>query len=292
MLLFAAIITFCSLLSFMSLFWLSYLQVKSPFLGGLYVFGSSITDDQTRIYQAGTVVVISVAFAGAYLALFRRLLDQLNNDDIYPISFHYYSIWLISAMVIGAIVRHVAGIFGVNAADSAIILVIAFAIGAAPSPFFSRLIHWAFNRLEVWGDKDDPKKEDRPSNLNLLMIDGLQNAKIDRLSELDINDAQVLACQNPFTLWVRLPYDLGLIVDWISQAQLYVCVRDDGLQKARNQEITDIHKFVSLLKDGNASAALCKAIGLEPSFVPPLLASLEHDPSFVRLREVKVAMVG
>ena len=45
-------------------------------------------------YQSATLVFAGVAFVGAYLALFRRLLDQLNNNDIYPISFHYYSAWL------------------------------------------------------------------------------------------------------------------------------------------------------------------------------------------------------
>lgn len=62
-------------------------------------------------------------------------------------------------------------------------------------------------------DKDDPSRSSMPTNLNLLMIDGLANEKIDRLAELEISDAQVLSCQNPFLLWVRLPYDLGLIVD-------------------------------------------------------------------------------
>ena len=130
-----------------------------------------------------------------------------------------------------------------------------------------------------------------PSNLNLLMIDGLANEKIDRLAELGISDAQVLSCQNPLILWVRLPYDLALIVDWIAQAQLYVCLREEGFRKAREQQIGDIHKFVSVLSNAAAASDLCGELGLKPSYVAPLLASFNESPYFVRLREVKQAML-
>ena len=290
-LLFATIITFCSLISFMGLFWPTYLQQPTVILDGLHTITNSSIDEITK-YQSGTLVVSAVAFLGAYLALFKRLLDQLNNNDIYPISFHYYSVWLIGSMIIAAIMRHVVSIFGVAADDSSSLVILGFAIGAAPAPFFTAFVHWAFKHLNITGDKDDPDPTNMPSNLNLLMIDGLANDKIDRLSELDITDAQVLSCQNPLTLWVRLPYDLGLIVDWISQAQLYVCLREEGLRKARAQQITDVHKFVSVLSDAAASADLCTELGLKPAFVGPLLKSLAENPCFARLREVKAAMIG
>jgi hypothetical protein len=145
--------------------------------------------------------------------------------------------------------------------------------------------------LNISGDKDDPSRDNMPSNLNLLMIDGLANEKIDRLSELGISDAQVLSCQNPLILWVRLPYDLALIVDWIAQAQLYVCLREEGFRKARAQQIGDIHKFVSVLSNSAAATDLCGELGLKPTYVAPLLASFNESPYFVRLREVKEAML-
>jgi len=290
MILFAVIIIFCSLLSFMSIYIENDFRFKTSLLGGLYVLQENLTNSQIATYQSGTLIVSAIAFFGAYLALFSRLLNQINTNDLYPISFHYYSLWLITAMVLAAVMRHAASIWGIT--ESPAILVIALAIGAVPAPFFTSFIHWAFNKLNIVGDKADPKRDDMPSNLNLLMIDGLANDKIDRLSELGISDAQILSCQNPFTLWVRTPYDLGLLVDWISQAQLYVCLREDGLRKARALEIGDIHKFVEALSDGTAAADLCTELGLKPSYVGPLLTSFNEDPSFVRLREVKRAMVG
>jgi hypothetical protein len=292
MLLFAVIIVFCSLISFLALFRLDVFEPKSTLLGGLHVLEDNVINDghQISVYQSGTLVVSAVAFIGAYLALFNRLLNQINNNDIYPISFHYFSVWLITAMVLAAVMRHFASVFPIIK-DSAALLVVALAIGAVPAPFFTAFIHWAFSQLKISGDKDDPKRDNMPSNLNLLMIDGLANEKIDRLSELGISDAQVLSCQNPLILWVRLPYDLALIVDWIAQAQLYVCLREEGFQKARAQQIGDIHKFVSVLSNPAAASDLCGELGLKPSYVAPLLASFNESPYFVRLREIKEAML-
>jgi hypothetical protein len=273
----------------MALFWQNDFAPKSTLLGGLYVLQDGMTVDKIETYQSGTLVVSAIAFVGAYLALFNRLLNQINNNDIYPISFHYFSVWLITAMVLAAVMRHFAEAFGIK--ESAVLLGIALAIGAVPAPFFTAFIHWAFGKLNISGDKDDPKRESMPTNLNLLMIDGLANEKIDRLAELEISDAQGLCCQNPFMLWVRLPYDLGLIVDWIAQAQLYVCLREEGFRKARSLQIGDIHKFVSVLSDSKAAPDLCEELGLKPSYVAPLLASLNDNPCFVRLREVVRAML-
>jgi hypothetical protein len=192
-------------------------------------------------------------------------------------------------MLLAAVMRHFAVVFGVR--DNAVLLGIALAIGAVPAPFFSAFIHWAFGKLNISGDKDDPSRGCMPTNLNLLMIDGLANEKVDRLAELEISDAQVLSCQNPFMLWIRLPYDLGLIVDWIAQAQLYVCLREEGFRKARSLQIGDIHKFVSVLGDPTAASDLCGELGLKTSYVAPLLASLNDSPCFVRLREVVRAML-
>jgi hypothetical protein len=289
MLLFAAIILFCSILSFMALFRPDDLGLKSTLLGGLHVLQENLDSEHIKKYQSGTLVVAAIAFIGAYLALFNRLLNQINNNDIYPISFHYYSVWLITAMTLAAVMRHFASVFGMD--ESAVLLAIALAIGAVPAPFFTAFIHWAFGKLNISGDKDDPSRVDMPSNLNLLMIDGLANEKIDRLAELGISDAQVLSCQNPLILWVRLPYELALIIDWIAQAQLYVCLREDGFRKARAQQIGDIHRFVSVLSYSPAASELCEDLGLRPSYVAPLLASLNQSPCFVRLRELKEAML-
>ena len=139
--------------------------------------------------------------------------------------------------------RHTIRIFG-DASDALftgdlsnsatpLLLLLGFGIGFAPDLFILAMTRKAFQAVKVWGSRADPDEKSRPKSLPLLMIDDLTREKIDRLNELEIDSSEVLALQNPFRLLPRVPYDLSLLVDWIAQAQLYVLVKDDVLQKLR-----------------------------------------------------------
>ena len=291
---FSWVISFCALVSFMGLFWPNYLESRSFILGGMHPpFGAlpNMQNSDLAQYQSITLVAAGFAFIGAYIALFSRILGQLNNDDMYPISFYYYAAWLIAAMMIASIFRHIIDVYdGTSAVNNSIIVLVSFAIGAAPAPFFAALLRKAFKWAKILGDKGDPAENDLPTNLNLLMIDGIGRDKIDRLEELGVADAKSLSCQNPFTIWARLPYEFDLIVDWISQAQLYGILREDGFKQARTLQVTDIHRFVATLSDPKAAADFCVAQGMRPALGATTLVSLAEDPAYYRLREVRDAM--
>ena len=87
-----------------------------------------------------------------------------------------------------------------------------------------------------------------------------------------------------------MPYDLGLILDWIAQAQLYALVRDDVLQKLRAIYIRNVFDLDIRLKDDHARQQLCEALGLAETGAKGILQQLECDTSYLRLREVKEAM--
>jgi hypothetical protein len=100
----------------------------------------------------------------------------------------------------------------------------------------------------------------------------------------------VLARQNPFLMLPRLPYELSLIVDWISQAQLYVLVRDQRLQSLRGLCIRHIVDLYVRLKNEAANQPVCEALGMDVSAAPALVQQLEADPYFMQLKELSDAM--
>jgi len=100
----------------------------------------------------------------------------------------------------------------------------------------------------------------------------------------------VLACQNPFLLWTRLPYDLGLLTDWIAQAQLYAFARDKGLQKLREICVNDFFDFYQRLASVKCAPAVCAAVNVDSNCAGVLLEQLETDQSFARLKEVRDAL--
>ena len=87
-----------------------------------------------------------------------------------------------------------------------------------------------------------------------------------------------------------MPYDLGLILDWIAQAQLYALVRDDVLQKLRAIYIRNVFDLGIRLKEDQARQQLRDALGLADAAAKAVLQQLECDTSYLRLREVKEAM--
>jgi hypothetical protein len=250
-----------------------------------------------QTYQIETFAVVAMAFVGSYVYVLGRILDRINNNDLYPISLYYYTARVIIACSAAAVLRHAFGAFsgllpegtGVDM-TRAILIMVGFTVGFAPDLFILVMSRKAFQYFKVWGSRTDPDGPDLPRSLPLLMIDDLTREKIDRLNELGIDSAQVLGRQNPFMLLPRVPYDLGLIVDWISQAQLYALVKDEALKKLRDACIRNILDLSIRLNDAGAQAETCQVLGLSPAAGKALAQQLQEDPSFLRLRELSNAL--
>ncbi len=262
-----------------------FLAQPNVLLVGVVPSGSGASNLST--YQAETFSVMTAAFLGNYIYTLSQLLSRVNNNDLFPISLHFYSARSVIAMVAACIARHAIGVLGGGDADW--VLLLGFVIGMAPDLFIVAFSRAVFQRMKIWGSRGPPK-ETMPTSLELLEIDDLRRDKIDRLSELGIDSAHALSRQNPFVIWAKLPYDLGLVIDWIGQAQLYAFVRDATLAKLRNLMITDIFDFTYRLS-GDHSAMVMTAVGLDGCNPAMLLMQIENDEAYQRLLEVRKALL-
>jgi hypothetical protein len=260
------------------------------FLGGL----NDPSLETYTMYQRGTFCVIAMAMAGAYAYALGRILDRINNNDLYPVSLYYYAARVIIACIVAAVLRHSIMVFDFVAGTSTdlnpLLLLLGFIVGFTPDLFIIALSRKAFQVIKVWGSRSDPADAVMPSALPLLMVDDLTREKIDRLNEIGIDNAQVLAHQNPFMLLPRLPYELSLIVDWISQAQLYALVREQRLQTLRGLYIRNIVDLYIRLKNEAANKPVCEALGMDVSAAPALIQQLEADAYFMQLKELSDAL--
>jgi hypothetical protein len=240
-------------------------------------------------YQRGTLLVGAVAFLGSYIYMLARLLDRINNHDLYPISFYYFSVRFITSVLMAMVMRHVLDFFFEMAGNrqNQLLLLLGFAIGFAPDLFLIAMLRKAFQVMKISGSQNEPAQSDVPTSLRLLMLEGMSRDKIDRLTELGIDNAQVLANQNPFVLWPRLPYSLLLIVDWISEAQLYRFAKERRMVALRNLGINNIFDLDIILKDDGASASVAAAIDLPAQGIAAYRATFANDPAFRNLQEVR-----
>jgi hypothetical protein len=261
------------------------LQHPRFFLDGIPVAGQ--TPEQLALYQQGTFAVMGAAFVGNYVYTVSQLLSRVNNHDLFPISLHFYTARAIIAMTTACILRHTIRAFGPSETD--LVLLLGFAAGLAPDLLIVALSRRAFQYLKVWSSREDGAGA-RPTSLALLQIDDLTREKIDRLSELGIDSAHALSRQNPFLIWTRLPYDVGLIIDWIAQAQLYVLVRDEAMAKLRTLLVTDIFDFRTRL-NGESVTSVLGALGLAASDAAALREQIDNDEAYKRLLEVRIALL-
>ncbi|VIO79230.1 hypothetical protein [Bradyrhizobium ivorense] len=105
-----------------------------------------------------------------------------------------------------------------------------------------------------------------------------------------MTNSEVLACQTPFILWLRLPYELLLIIDWISQAQLCRLMRDEHVAQLRRTGICGSLDFFTIASSPTARQVLSQTIGLPADLVEAILQSLQTDPISLRLAEVLDAL--
>jgi hypothetical protein len=260
--------------------------IRSFILSG--ISGIDMTAEKLRLYQKGSFLVLVMAFLGSYVYMLFRLLYRILNNDVYPMTFYYYASRLIISCIVAVVFRHVFELFGLQ--NSQVLVLMGFVVGFAPDLFIVVIARRAFQLVKIAGDQPDPASSELPTNLSLLMIEGMTRDKIDRLAELGIDSAQYLACQNPFILWPRLPYDVRLLVDWIGQAQLYRVAKEPRLKKLREIGVNNVFDLHTALSDKDACTGVCRALDIDAASVTTHLSNLDQDPSFRRLREVRDAL--
>jgi hypothetical protein len=254
-------------------------------LGGPYILTAHTLDD-IRTYQTGTVMIGTMAFIGAYVYILIELIGRINNNDIEPITYYYFSIRIILATLVAGVVRHIMIFVDPAAATTSYIMVlIGFIIGLRPDLWLSLVIAKATKRFGLLGEQVDPDTANVPSNFSLLLIEGLTEEKRTRLEELAIDNCQALADHNPFLIWARTSYQLLHVIDWIAQAQLCVLVGQDGIRKLRAIAVRDIFALEAAWA-GQSKEQVANTLAITTEGATDMLSYLQNNPAFKRLKQV------
>ena len=144
-----------------------------------------------RTYQSGTLLTVSMAALGAYFVVTLRLIKRINNFDIQPILFYFLSYHVLLAIVVASVVRHLLAFMDPNPPlDPKLLAVMGFGIGLQPDIFMTFIAKFAREKLSIASNRQKPPlKGLLPSNLSLVMIEGLTKDKRVRLEELDVDNS-------------------------------------------------------------------------------------------------------
>jgi hypothetical protein len=265
-----------------------FLNEANYFLGGTYIL-NPVKSETLSIkqaisqYQAGTLITMIFAFIGAYLVILARLFRRINNYDIDPMAYYFFSLHIIQAVLVAAVLRHT--FYTMNGTINYMWLAtFGFSVGLKPDLFMQFIVEKgiAFAGRTKGQTEIDPEK--LPSIMPLSMIEGLTEEKRLRLRELNIDNSQALAKCNPIFLWVRTSFQLLPVIDWIAQAQLYILVENDRMQKLRLYGIRDIFSFMKVA--GSPDSKIANFLNIDQVDLGNLVKSIEETPAFLRLQEV------
>lgn len=290
------VVLFGSLISFFGAQTFPLDPTPSYVLGGPLASDPAVDKHTLEAYQSGTVFMGSMAFLGAYVWMIATLVVRINNFDTSPIAFYFLSVRILTALLVATLVRHMIqvlpnAVVGSTNEPGYGLAVLGFLIGWNPTLWLNEvMLRGADLFKQRIARQKMPNADNMPQNMTLSMIQGLLDTEAARLMELNIDNCQKLACENAILIWLRTPYNLDVIVDWIAQAQLFLLFEPSNLDSLRKAGVRDIFAYYIMLSDDAPRTATQPVGGVPAAVMAKHREVLEHDPKFTKLQQLRQAI--
>lgn len=241
--------------------------------------GASLT-----AYQTKTLLVITMAFLGAYVWSIQTIFRRILTLDLSPGTFQAISVRIIVATLIAVVVRHVYALAD-GVLDYAVLVILGFGCGVFPQ----MALGYLRERVKtLW-----PGETQEAEALPLSLIAGISLFDRVRLAEVGIENAQNLAHANPIEAFIRTPYRLELLMDWIAQAQALIFLTHENYTKLRDKAlIRTIFQLHDTLAERDSFNEVVNQLDIAAPLMESLRGTLEKKPAFVRLVELRDRMSG
>lgn len=224
---------------------------SGPFVDSSICSGNpEITNCDFKMKMLQSLQVSVMAFIGAYIWSITYIMRRLNVIDLDANTYYNVGIRIIMSNFL-ALVLYLALEDQIISTVPQWIPAIAFVAGWFPRRIFK------FLKERVFAILDMRQVEARP--LPLEVIQGMQLFHRTRLSEVGIDDAQNLANTNLLELLIRTPFNPRLLIDWISQAKLYLLFREK-IFTLREMRVRTIFDFQKVMSDPESKKALLALI--------------------------------
>jgi hypothetical protein len=209
--------------------------------------------DEMQRLREDSMVVMTLAFVGAFIWSAQNILYRLNAGDLAPWVYFSAGLRMIFAAVLSLMVFHLLSGYSESRPLQSAMPAIAFLVGWFPERAL------LFLKQRASGIFRQGKAADA---LPLDMIEGIGTYDRARLYELGIANAQNLACANFIELVVRTAFSPGQIIDWIGQAQLYLYF-GDSVVSLRKHQIRTVFDAIPLSRDPALQERVAAAAGID-----------------------------
>lgn len=232
---------------------------------------------------ARSMTALFWAYIGAFAYAFKALTDRLNSRDATPGHFYMLTGRLILACCAATLVHHANFGIGVGATDK-LLPALYFFCGVFPQ----RILDWVWHKVSEQFSLETPKETTPP----LTEVTGLTEQHIQRLAEIGIDSAHALALADPIRSFVRLPYRLSQLIDWVSQSLLFWAFGTDGGNKLRAAGIFNILETGEIFfeKEDLGTKFLADVLGMNADALEAKWEAIENSQPYIRLKELADAL--
>jgi hypothetical protein len=187
-----------------------------------------------------SMVVLTMAFIGAFVWSCQNIIRRLVSGDLSPNAYYGAGLRMVFAALISLMLSYFLTASPGSPYTRGFLPVVAFLAGMLPE----QALLYLTEKLKIFSFN----KKGVSAPLPLTMIEGISTFDRIRLSEVGVEDAQNLAEANLIDLLLKTPFAPGMLIDWISQAKLYVYFKDNVLvlRRAGIRNAFDYHRAGSI----------------------------------------------
>ena len=236
----------------------------------------SPVSDVMQEFRWQNMVVIGLAFIGAFIFSAQNIIRRLITGDLTPSAYYGAGLRMVYAAVVALMLSFfVDAVPGQDYAKRGL-PVVAFLTGVMPEQAFLFLKE----RFGIFSTEKSGKSRSLP----LSMLEGTNAFHGIRLSEAGIDNAQNLAEANIIDLLLKTPYPPRTLMDWIGQAKLYVHFSED-LDKLRRIGIRTIFDFRTVCEVAEQRAQIAAETGVSKLKIDLIYQQTKDDKEVARLVE-------
>jgi hypothetical protein len=225
-----------------------------------------------------SMVVLTLAFLGAYIWSCHNIIRRLVAGDLAPIEYYNTALRMIFAPLLSLMLAFLFEATGAGDAMRETMPVIAFMTGMLPGAALQYLQDRFLKLLEF--------SEDSAHSLSLRMIEGMNRHHEVRLGEVGIDNGQNLAEANVVELILKTPFGPDQLLDWVAQAHLYVYVKDE-IRVLRRYGVRNALDLYEVAADEARLTAIAKDAGLNPLALSTVARRIGSDPRVRQLIEFR-----
>jgi hypothetical protein len=252
---------------------------RNVILSALFV---EIDPEPNELQRWQSMVVLTMAFLGAYIWSCQNIVRRLVAGDLAPIEYFDTTLRMILAPLLSLMVSFLLQAGGAPPFLQQSLPVIAFMTGMLPGVVLHYLEEQVRALLKI-------TRHGAP-DLPLAMIEGLNRYHAVRLGEVGIDNAQNQAEANVIELILKTPFNPNQLIDWIAQARLFVYVKDD-LEPLRRYGIRSAFALSDLADDEPRITEIAKLAGLSDVGLVTVARHLRADPAVARLAEFRMRLI-